>query len=198
MMEEIWTPPARPAAADERINCWLADAVERHATKVSGMRGILKRASATCHPESEPQKKIALDTEQDSTPNPSVSHGGSSAPGTRPSITTSTDQNTGTGDVTREVTAGPALDVTRTGSENHIGGDVAMMGDGAVGDTGARRGQKAGEESQRMENHVKSTMRKRTSLSNTFQAESRRKRRCRSTQLQLPHKRHWTDTAKRQ
>ena len=30
------------------------------------MRGILKRASAACHP----QKKIALDTEQDSTPRP--------------------------------------------------------------------------------------------------------------------------------
>ena len=50
----------------ESINRALAEAVERHATKDPGMRGILKRASVVCHPESEPQKKIALDTEQDS------------------------------------------------------------------------------------------------------------------------------------
>ena len=56
---------ARLAAADERINRALADAVERHAAKDLGVRGIVKRASATCHPESESQKKIALDPEQD-------------------------------------------------------------------------------------------------------------------------------------
>ena len=42
----------RLAAADERINRALADAVERHATKDPGVRGILKRASVVCHPES--------------------------------------------------------------------------------------------------------------------------------------------------
>ena len=92
----------RLAAADERINRALADAVERHATKVPGMRGILKRASVVRHPESEPQKKIALDTEQDLTPLPSVSYGESSACA-QPSATTSTDQNTSTSDVMREV-----------------------------------------------------------------------------------------------
>ena len=61
---------ARLAGADERINRALADAVERHSAKDPGVRGTLKRASATCHPESEPQKKIALDTEQESTPRP--------------------------------------------------------------------------------------------------------------------------------
>ena len=74
---------ARLAAADERINRALADAVESHAAKDPVVRGILKRASATCHPESESKKKIALDTEQDSTPRPSVSYGGSSASDTR-------------------------------------------------------------------------------------------------------------------
>ena len=73
---------ARLAAADERINRALADAVERHATKDPGVRGILKRASVVCHPESESQKKIAMDSEQDPIPHPSVSHGGSSASGT--------------------------------------------------------------------------------------------------------------------
>ena len=53
---------ARLAAADERISRALADAVERHAAKDPGVRGILKRTSATCHPESESQKKVALDT----------------------------------------------------------------------------------------------------------------------------------------
>ena len=72
---------ARLSAADERINRALADAVERHAAKDPGVRGILKGASATCHPESKFQKKIALDTEQESTPRPSVSHGGSTASG---------------------------------------------------------------------------------------------------------------------
>ena len=43
---------ARLAAADERVNRALADAVERHATKDLGVRGTLKRASVACHPES--------------------------------------------------------------------------------------------------------------------------------------------------
>ena len=64
---------ARLAAADERINRALADAVERHATKDPGVRGILKRTSVVCHLESELHKKIELDAEQDSTPRPSVS-----------------------------------------------------------------------------------------------------------------------------
>ena len=67
---------ARLAAADERTNRTLANAVERDLTKNPRMRGILKRACVVWHPESEPQKKIALDTEQDSTPHPSVSYGG--------------------------------------------------------------------------------------------------------------------------
>ena len=98
---------ARLAAADERINRAPADAMERRAAKDPGVRGILKRASATCHPESESPKKIALDTEWESTPRPSVSYGGSSAPGTRPSTATRTAQDTDTSDVTRGT--GPEL-----------------------------------------------------------------------------------------
>ena len=98
---------ARLAAADERINRALADAVERHAAKDPGVRGILKKASAACHPESESQKKLALDTEQDSTPRPSVSYGGSSASGTRPSTATRTAQDADTSDVT--IGTGPEL-----------------------------------------------------------------------------------------
>ena len=110
---------ARLAAADERIYRALAEAFERHATKDPGMRGILKRASVVCHPESELQKEIAMDTEQFSPPYTSVTCGGSSASGahehsptarrtqdTIPNVTKSTDQNTGTGDVTREVRTG--------------------------------------------------------------------------------------------
>ena len=127
---------ARMAAADERINRALADAVERHATKDPGVRGTLKRASVVCHPESESQKKIALNPEQDSTPRPSVSFGGSSASGAQP--TTSTDLNT---DVTGEIRAGPAEDETRTCREDHIGGDFAMRRGGADEDS---RGQLRG------------------------------------------------------
>ena len=111
---------ARLAAAYERINRALADAVERHATNNPGVRGILKSASVVCHPESESQKKIARDTEQDPIPHPSVPHGGSSASRARPSITTSADLNT---DMTREARPGPASDVTRASGEDHAGGD---------------------------------------------------------------------------
>ena len=83
------------AAADERINRAPTDAVERHATKDSGVRGTLKRSSVACHPESESQKRVALDTGQDPTPHPRVSYRRSSASGARPSATTSTDQGTG-------------------------------------------------------------------------------------------------------
>ena len=105
---------ARLAAADERINRALADAVDRHATKDPGMRGTLKRASVVCHPGQNLRRKLHW-----TTPRPSVSYGGSSASGARPGITTSTDQNT---------------DVTRTSSEHHS--DVAMRGDGAHENSG--------------------------------------------------------------
>ena len=98
----------RLSATDERINRALADAVERHPTRDPGVRSSLKRASAVSHPESEPQKKVALDTEQEPTPRPSVSHGGPSASGTRYNTTTRTDQSTHTNDATRETRGEPA------------------------------------------------------------------------------------------
>ena len=70
LLKGVSSGSALLAAADQRINRALADAVERHATKDPGMRGMLKRASVVCHPESEAQKKNALDTEQDSPPPP--------------------------------------------------------------------------------------------------------------------------------
>ena len=48
--------------------------LKRHATKDPGTRGILKRASVVCHPESESQKKIAMDAEQDTRGIISVRH----------------------------------------------------------------------------------------------------------------------------
>ena len=80
-------------------------------------------------PESEPQKEIALHTEQNSTPRTSVTNGRSSAGGAQPSVTTSTDQNTGTGDVSREVRTGFLQDVTRRSSNDDMGDDVVMRGD---------------------------------------------------------------------
>ena len=87
---------------------------------------MLKRASAACHPESESQKKIALDTEQDSTPRPSVSYGGSSASGTRPSTATRTAQDADTSDVTRGTGPELAQGVIQPSSSDDTGGDVAM------------------------------------------------------------------------
>ena len=85
------------------------------------MRGIVKRTCVVFHPESESQKKIAIYTEQDPKPHPAVSHGGSSASGTRLSIATGVELNT---DTTREVRARPAPDVTRASGE-----DVVMRED---------------------------------------------------------------------
>ena len=45
---------ARLAAADERINRALVDAVERHATKDPGTRGILTRATLSVIPSHDP------------------------------------------------------------------------------------------------------------------------------------------------
>ena len=116
---------ARLAAADERINRALAEAVERHATKDPGTRGILKRAGVVCHPESEP-----LRTELATTHTP-VSNEESSGSGARPSDTACNDPNTGRGDVTREVRRGPAQDVTRTSSSDDTGDDGVMMEESA-------------------------------------------------------------------
>ena len=116
---------ARLAAADERST------VERHAVKDPGVRGILKRASAACHPESESQKKIAVDTEQDSTPRPSVSYGGSSASGTRPSTATRTAQDADTSDVTTGTGPELAQGMIQPSSSDDTGGDAVMEGENA-------------------------------------------------------------------
>ena len=173
-------------AADERINRALADAVDRHATRDRGMRGMLKRASVVCHPESDPQKKIALDTEQDATPHPSVSYGGSSASGVQLSITTSTDQNTGISDVMGEVRAGPAQDATRTSNEDHTGCDVAMRGDGA--DESSGRHPSSAETTKRDPREV---------LNSTFRERSPGKRRHKSALLLSPRKWHWTGSVRK-
>ena len=91
------------------------------------MRGILNRARVVCHPESEPQKNIALDTEQNSTPHLLVSYGGSSASGAQPSVAMTRTP----AQATREVRTGPTEDATRTSSKDDIGGDVAMREDNA-------------------------------------------------------------------
>ena len=104
----------RLAAADDRINRVLADAVARHATKDPGVRGVLKRSGVL---------------PWDSPPHTPVSHRGSSGSGARSSDTASNDPNTDTGDVTGEERT--TQDATRTRSKDHIGGDVAMGGDSA-------------------------------------------------------------------
>ena len=123
---------ARLAAADERINRALTQSRGTQ-PRDPGVRGILKRTSAACHPESESQKKIALDTEQDSTPRPSVSCGGSSASGTRPSTATRTAQDADTSDVT--IGTGPELaqGTIQPSSSDDTGGDAVMEGENADG-----------------------------------------------------------------
>ena len=149
---------ARLAAANERPSRALADAVERHATKDPGAKGILKRASVVCHPESEPQKQTALDTEQDSTPHPSVSHGGSSVSSARPSAATRTPQDAEMSDVTRGTGPELAQGVIQPSSSD---GDVAMEGEkaeeGMQGLEPIRTGQQK-EDHDKRENHRRQGM----------------------------------------
>ena len=91
------------------------------------MRGILKRASAACHPA---QKKFALDTEQDSTPRPSVSYGGSLAC-TRPSTATRAAQDADTSDVTIGTRPELAQGMNQPSSSDDTGCDAVMEGENA-------------------------------------------------------------------
>ena len=88
----------------------VADAGERHATKNPGMRGKPKRATVVCHP---------------------VSHGGSSASGTRPTTATRTVQDTDTSDVTRGTGPELAQGVIQPSSSDDTGDAVAMEGENA-------------------------------------------------------------------
>ena len=152
------------------------------------MRGIL-----VCHPESEPQKKIAMDTEQRPIPHPSVSYGGSSASGARPSITTSIDQNTGTSDVTRRVRTGPTQDVTRTSSKDHIGGEVAMRED----ENSGGHPSPAEPDCRRRITTKRAPREVRDEQASTNEQHVPRRisgKRPTRAQLLSPRKRHWTDT----
>ena len=103
----------------------VADAVGRHAVKDPGVRGILKRAIAVCHL----RVRIPKENCTGHRARPSVSYGGSSASGARPSTTTSTDQDTGTSNVTRETRPELAQDMARPSSSDDTGGDVTMEGE---------------------------------------------------------------------
>ena len=153
---------ARLAAADERINRALADAVERHATNNPGMRGILKRDQ--CRLSSRVRVSEKLHWTQSRTRHHALqSHTEDHQHQVHnPGLTTSTDRNTGTSDATREVRTGPTQDVTRASSNDDIGDDVCDEGKTVQTKTGpkVRRGQTAGEESQRRGNHAKSEMSK--------------------------------------
>ena len=102
------------AAADERINRALAEALERHATRDPGRRGILKRTNVVCHPESQPQKEIALGTEQAALQSTPVRYARDMTHGV-----TTTCSYPSTKEVTRGVETG-------TDNVNNRGGDVVM------------------------------------------------------------------------
>ena len=103
---------------------------------------------------------------------------------TIPDVTTIADQNTGTGDVTRDVRTGPTQDVTRTSSTDDIGVDVVT-----------REGN-ADEYRVEHPSSLGSDIRRITTKRGPREVRDEQKRRHQSTQLQLPHKRHWTDTVR--
>ena len=135
------------AAADERINRALA------ASRDPGSRGILKRMNVVCHPESQPQKEIALDTEEAALQRTPVRYR-SSSPGTH----ASTPTDAGTRDMTHGVTTNKGAypstnEVMRgveTGTDNvdDRGGDVVMTesGEGATGKEKAAQASASGSE----------------------------------------------------
>ena len=75
--------------------------------------------------------KEAPDTEQQSAPRHSVSYGGSSASGTRPSTATRTAQDADTSGVTRAMGPELAQGVIQRSSSDDNGDDVAMEGENA-------------------------------------------------------------------
>ena len=108
---------ARLAAADERINRALADAVERQAAKDPG---ILKRASATCHPESEGRNRHhAPRSRKEDHPHQARD----------PCSATRTAQDADTSDVTRGTGPELAQGVIQRSSSDDNGDDAAMEGD---------------------------------------------------------------------
>ena len=141
------------AAADERINRALALTLERHASRDPGSRGTLKRTNVVCHPGSQPQKVIALGTEQAALQRTPVRYR-SSSPGTHDSTPT----DAGTRDMTHGVTTNKGaypntIEVTRgveTGTDNvdDRGGDVVMTesGEGATGKATAAQPSASGSE----------------------------------------------------
>ena len=78
----------------------------------------------------ESQEKTALDTGQESTPHPSVSYGGSSASGTRPS-TARTALDADTSDVKRWTGPKLAQGMIEPSSSDDTGGDAMMEGENA-------------------------------------------------------------------
>ena len=130
---------ARLVAADERINRALAEALEPHASRDPGSREVLKSTSAACHPESQPQKKIALYTEQNTHCNALLSHTVDRRPqahllhhpadaGTRDlthSVTTKKGPDTSTNETTRVVEARQTQDETGTDNVDDRSGDVS-------------------------------------------------------------------------
>ena len=87
--------------------------------------------------------------------------------------------------MTREVRAGHAQDVTRTSSEDHIGGDVATRRDGADENSGGHPSSVVPD----------SRTRTTTETSNRAQGSSG-KQRHKSAQLLSPLKRHSTGTVR--
>ena len=96
----------------------MADAVERHATKDPGMRCVPKRVSVVCHPQSEPQEKIATNTKQGSTPTPFSHLRRSISIRGNPASLQAFDRHNSTGDMTRDARSGPTQDVTRASSSD--------------------------------------------------------------------------------
>ena len=90
------------------------------------MRSILKRASSVSHPETEHQKKVALEKEQE--PN--------------------AHQSTHTSDATRATGGEPAQEVTRASNGNKTGSDVVMEGD-SVGESSSEHPDPSGSDGRR-------------------------------------------------
>ena len=83
------------------------------------------------------------------TPRASVSYGGSSASGTRPSITTRTAQDTDTSDVKRGTGPELAQGVIQPSSSGDTGDDVAMKGGENAGERSAGDSNPSGPDSRR-------------------------------------------------
>ena len=147
---------------------------------------MLKRASAVSHPESEPQKRVALDTEQDPTRQPRFSYG---IVGVRCATQRQHYRRLARAKWPQQEVRNTMMMTSRW---------METVRTTTVQDTQTRRDQTAGGGSRRRGNHVKSEWTNQASLNSACRESSSGRRLPEDLLLLSPRRRHWTGPVRKQ